>query len=217
MNFVEVGSRLKLWSSLNGLHLNKLVISSHGIPRLFNRQFTVPAGTTIVFYGPHGLSLVDPGFKLVVDGWVRPYESKNPLTTCPDYSLTKWQGYHDNPWARLPFAGSFLGDGKETYAAIDDYLTNLNPTNNTADVLTIRATPGQISITLSFVLKELRKNSYNYSEIRCCFCRGVIGGYNAIVNDQARIASMLDRSPATPWNDPSFQDAGDEFQDALDD
>jgi hypothetical protein len=204
MNVVDVGSRLKLWSSGTATplhHQDKLLITSHGCPRLFNRQFTAPANTTVIFYGPHGLALIDPGAANVASGWVRPYEIYGPGSVCPDYSLTKYQGYRSNVWAAMfgRLAKPFVGNGAETYEALEAYLQNVTATRDLPDILSIRATPGKTSLTLSFVLEEMTKEGYSYKQILCCFCRGITGGYKAPVSITIGGPVAISKPPVGEW------------------
>ncbi len=87
---------------------DECVISAHGLRTGVHTttpaHFNVPAGITVVFYGPDHYALVDPGYKEALYGAVQPYETYgNELpkykdihqgNRCPDYWLKKYQGKH---------------------------------------------------------------------------------------------------------------------------
>jgi hypothetical protein len=189
-----LSTRVKLWglgSHGVGLQSKAVLISSHGVPKVFNRTFTVPANTYIAFMGPAGQSLQDPGYQTAARMGVMPYEIFGPGTLCPDYSLTKFQGYHSNVSGAIfgILAKPFLGDGVERYADIENFLeTNQQlPRQDDAgrdpmDIVTIRYRPGRISTNLSTTVQTLIQNGYRYEWIICSFCRGIFGGHNANTN-----------------------------------
>ncbi|MBV8907235.1 MAG: hypothetical protein JOZ22_26630 [Acidobacteriia bacterium] len=184
MNYVDIDDRLRLWSGiLNRLptpaaHQRDLLISAHGCPRLFNKSFKVPESTAIIFYGPEGEALIDPGFKDVLAGYVIAYEILGPAATCSDYSLIKYQGYRGTLAAAIfgKIAKPFVSGEGETYQDIENYLANLDAPLD-MDMLTLHASPGKISLTFSKVLKTLIETGYSYKNIHCIFCRGITGGY----------------------------------------
>lgn len=95
----DVSDRLIIWRGT--AHAEKCVISAHGVQRLGSRTFDIPVGTKVVFYGPDGASLTDPGMTAISGNKIKPYATAE--RTCPDYSLSKYQGRH--------------GSEKETYSA----------------------------------------------------------------------------------------------------
>jgi hypothetical protein len=184
VSYVDINARLRLWSSGTPTpirHQDDLLISAHGCPRLFNRTFRVPPSTTIVFYGPEGVALIDPGFGNIAAGYVQVYETRGPGSVCSDYSLSKYQGYR-GALAGFIFgkiAKPFVSPTGETYQDIADYLARVS---SKVDILTLHANPGKISITLSGVLQTLNDEGYSYKNIRCGFCRGITGGYRPTTN-----------------------------------
>jgi hypothetical protein len=139
-----------------------LLISSLGIGRVFNSTFNVLADTTVVFLGPEGTSLLDPGFRRAAGQGrgINPYEIFGPGTVCPDYSLTKYQGYHQHTSGAIfgILAKPFLSNGTETYQDIEQFLQasqrvprREDTSADAMDIVTIRYRPGRISTTLSAV------------------------------------------------------------------
>lgn len=190
-----LSSRVKLWglgSHGTGLQSSAVLISSHGLPRLFNQTFRVPANTYVAFLGPAGQSLQDPGYQTAARFGVFPYEIFGPGTMCPDYSLTKFQGYHSHTSGAIfgILAKPFLGEGVERYDDIETFLLNNQQVHRREDVstdpmdiVTIRYRPGRISTNLSTTIDTLIANGYRYEWIVCSFCRGIRGSHNAATNN----------------------------------
>ncbi len=209
---IELGTQHRLWGlGSNGvaLHSRAVLITAHGVPRLFNSTFTVPAGTTVAFFGAEGVALLDPGFRQAARlsrhtpqeelalaprerRGLAPYELFGPGTRCPDYSLTKYQGYHSHTTGAIfgILAKPFLGAGAESYTDIDNFLRDNQTavrqddvTRDAMDIVTIRYRPGRISTTLSETITVLRSAGYRYEFIMCSFCRGIFGGHDATRNN----------------------------------
>jgi hypothetical protein len=128
------------------------------------------------------MALIDPGFANVISGFVEPYAISGPESMCTDYNLSKFQGYHSGSFAEAIFgtiAKPFLSATGETYERIEDYLAGAS---SPMDMLTVRASPGKTSTTLSATLDALIEQGYSYKNIRCIFCRGAGGAYTAKTN-----------------------------------
>jgi len=225
LQFLDIGAKLRLWGSGSrgqSYRQSSLLITAHGVPRLFNRQFVVPKGTTILFYGPEGTALLDPGFRAVAAKRAVAYSVSGPETTCSDYSLSKFQGYRGTFAGALfgKIAKPFVSANGETYQEINDYLAfqAANGGSINVDVMTIRADPGKISITLSDALTTLRLNGYAYRRILCSFCRGVMGGYAPPAKKITDISRPVRTSPprSQPVAVPPISDPAPSEQPLID-
>ncbi|MBL9006388.1 MAG: hypothetical protein JNJ46_19185 [Myxococcales bacterium] len=106
------------------------ILSSHGLKRLVKgKKFKIPAGVSLYFYGPDNFFLIDPGFEQMLLGDCMPIEVLTAGESCPNYDLTKYQGYHSSGagaspiWPLAKIKKAFTGEPEEppdmeTYAAI---------------------------------------------------------------------------------------------------
>ncbi len=186
----EVGTRLVRWG-LGPNPSHDCVITAHGMQRTLNKTFAVPPNTNLIFYGPEGASLTDSGRGVedVVEGKIQAYAALGPGAICSDYSLIKYQGYHQGPVAAMvgKAAEPFAGDSTETYHDIgslfhtNNMLLKADPDDRAdqnapepmaiIDVITVRYRPGRLPTNLSDAIASLRGAGINYRQIHCCFCR----------------------------------------------
>jgi hypothetical protein len=179
-------------------------ITAHGGPAnvIFGTSYPkwkVPKDTWVVFYGPHPLPLLDPGYARIFRRSLRPWEVYGPESECLDYGLWKFQGYHGG------MAGSVFGiaakpfvstDGAETYTQLKAAITGANNINaiqerggktitKNTDIVTIRYRPGWVHTRLSVIvaaLKDQKAAKRDYRYIHCNFCRGMSGGHDVDEN-----------------------------------
>ena len=173
--YTKIGRHILVWSAGGKQPTGNrgVIISAHGCQTAFNSTFTVPASTTVLFYCPHGYSLVDPQMIRIARGEIAP--NGDPLTTgknCTDYSLGKFQGKHG-------------GKDTDSYEQIG---TNMHPQylkmlaeeydmeqkefdEIQYDIVTIRHRNVGSAPKLSDVIKQLNDNGFHYNEIHCSFCR----------------------------------------------
>ena len=90
----EISSSCYLFKS--STNSKDCLISAHGGYVSENRSFKVPAGLTIIFYGPHGAALQDPGVYEFAKkaSSAKPEEIISGGQNCRNYLLTKYQGAH---------------------------------------------------------------------------------------------------------------------------
>ncbi|WP_124321127.1 putative adhesin [Pseudomonas chlororaphis] len=146
-----LGEHFYLFQRSPGQAGKKLVITAHGeyLPGMHTR---VPENTKLVYYGPDGKTLLDPGLGNVMNGFVQIYEEKGPQSRVRNYLLSKY--------------------GDDSYEAIERQVMGTG-----VDVLTVRNrnTPRlylkNSMISLNDVLLELAKSSIQYDEIHCVICR----------------------------------------------
>jgi hypothetical protein len=173
------------------------IISAHGGFMAENRQFKVPDGLTLYFYGPHGAALLDPGTTTFYEK-MHEAESVEVIRggqECRNYLLSKYQGAH---------AGSTGTETVETYgqlsqkvsstdmkrgglfnqmmkaASLDSpnaqrvkqNMTELKNRLRGASILTIRNRWDIVfGVPLSDALKALHKEMPSVREVHCLFCR----------------------------------------------
>ncbi|WP_124320884.1 putative adhesin [Pseudomonas chlororaphis] len=146
-----LGEHFYLFQRNPGQAGKKLVITAHGeyLPGMHTR---VPENTKLVYYGPDGKTLQDPGLGNVVNGFVQVYEEKAPQSRVRNYLLSKY--------------------GDDSYEAIERQVMGAG-----VDVLTVRNRKAprlylkNSMISLNDVLIELAKNAIQYDEIHCVICR----------------------------------------------
>jgi hypothetical protein len=175
---IPIGRELYLWTmDSTGKSASELLISSHGRFGDKTGRMNVPMWTTLAFYGPHKMILLDPGLRNVLHGDIESLEEMPGGTAVFDYTLSKYQGEKH---------GSGRGENKETYKTIQFDLKG----NEDAlampkvpkfmfkkgvipklDVLSIRNRWWMSGITLGDVLRQLEKVQRKYSKIHCIFCR----------------------------------------------
>lgn len=190
MDKIAVGKWIYLWSGRSskpheGSDQATCIISAHGVQQWFgnslNRSFTVRKDTELVFYAPHGYTLEDPGIGPIANKSAKAFERYKSGSSCPNYTLTKFQGYHGEA------AGAILGivaspfitvtQGAETYQLLKNRINYVNSKGlDERDILTIRYHPFQTATNLSDVLDVMWNNGYRYREYHCSFCRPSIGG-----------------------------------------
>jgi hypothetical protein len=189
-----VGEKVYVWSKRTGGPSSdangQCVISAHGAQSVINSRFPI-RNVKLIFYNPHGSSLVDPGIKSIMTGGKLPTEVV-ASGTCRDYLLSKYQGRHQG--GRGPGSETYefiggLGDQVEGQAEIwrDIYRDAfkrgdidalrqashlLSRYNSWMDIVTIRHRPLKIDPMLSEVITALQKAGYRYTTIHCVFCRG---------------------------------------------
>jgi hypothetical protein len=200
----KLGRSMYLFKSATNAY--DCIISAHGGFMAENRSFTVPAGVTLYFYGPHGASLLDPGINNFYDRMheAEPVEVITAGQRCRNYLLSKYQGAH---------AGESGTETVETYDQISNKvrITDLNRTKTFgqmmrygrlqspdttmvkvnmeqlmgrlrgASILTIRNRWDIVfGVPLSDALKEAKKAMPALREFHCLFCR------SAMLPDQVR-------------------------------
>jgi hypothetical protein len=181
---VAVGDKLYIWKPSASVNNTKAVISAHGGQSIINSTFEVPRALRLVFYGPHGHSLLDPGLKRLITGEIRPFETQIG-GICPDYSLGKYQGrthgsvgeaYGD---IRIMDQGykvekgtvKGIGEDKKEVEIEVDRLKSVNlPLGY--DIITIRNRRMRSDPMLSEVISDLAEGARVYQELHCAFCRG---------------------------------------------
>jgi len=153
-NATALGEHFYLFQKAPGQPSKKLIITSHGayVPGM---HLSVPANSSLVFYGPDGKTLQDPGLGNVMRGEVEVHERKGPGTTTRNYLVSK---YSDDQYSSIAYGAKLEG----------------------VDILTVRnrKTPTLLlqnsTIALSDVFNELSKNGLQYDEIHCVFCRNFL-------------------------------------------
>ena len=153
-NATALGEHFYLFQKTPGQPSRKLIITSHGafVPGM---HLDVPADTALVFYGPDGKTLSDPGLGNVMRGEVQPYERKEAGSQTRNYLLSK---YSDDQYGSIAYGAKLEG----------------------VDVLTVRnrKTPALFlansKIALSDALSELSKHGLQYDEVHCVFCRNFL-------------------------------------------
>src|SRR4051794_34155528 len=111
--------RVSVWTAQQGRRTSDTaIISAHGEAAIINGTF--PQGNySLVYFGPHGYDLEDPG---LVKFWEYGVIAHEPPSTFPfsqDYELTKYQGRHN--------------DSGETY----DLIRKLLPRILSPDIITV--------------------------------------------------------------------------------
>lgn len=189
----ELGGSLYLFTYRRSAFANKVIISSHGGMMTSGvRTFETEGNERFYFYsiqgsGAKASSLNTATYENTATERVGP-------GTCPNYFLSKWQGYHS----------SAKGEGLETYGSIQQYQEKKDSedlmynrafadfgrelalkamgTNPGAmkwevgderqdfDVLTVRNRFYNSGVTLEYAVKKLRE-LHRYQEIHCAFCR----------------------------------------------
>ena len=212
---ISVGDSVYVFTGNDGKKTNDLIISSHGgyisRPEMGKQTGTarnipglggfikVPPPTTIYFYGPHKMSLLDPGLTPFGGSRLNYLEECKPNDRpIRNYRLTKYQedggaeSYKDVSdfvdrnrldgkllqenigemnEIKDQWEEGFIGlDGLEMYEMLKQACAN---PNTQFDVLTVHPSGirSMLGITLSDVLTDLRAAGLTYNNIHCCFCR----------------------------------------------
>ncbi|WP_293934916.1 putative adhesin [Iodobacter sp.] len=176
-----LNDQLYVFSNNNGnRHHNAAMITAHGEQLLFgstlSRTFTVPAGTGISFFAPHGSTLTTT-FYNCGRGANRPVgvvEIINAGAQCHDYNLTKFEGYHCNGVTGIATLDKIIDccyDGQRGLS-YDNLETLVEDPTVDVDVITVRNRWGCRDMTLSRLIFQLINAGYHYNEIYCSFCRG---------------------------------------------
>jgi hypothetical protein len=174
----QIGKRMVLWTEDGHAPgtAQHLVITSHGAyfrrpfvgkkQGTFGGYYKAPAGTTLIFYTPHGQVLVDPGLMNFMDGTNVPnaVDVVNGGELYRNYAL----------WEYItPMNGQQDAENQREIRKFMDKMTELregNPTYPRYDVLSLM-TSNWNYLMLSTLLKKLQGQGYNYSVIHCVFCR----------------------------------------------
>jgi len=153
-NATALGEHFYLFQKSSGQPSKKLIITSHGA-YMPGMHLNVPANTSLVFYGPDGKTLQDPGLGKVMRGEITPHEQKGPGESTRNYLVSK---YSDDQYSSIAYGAKLEG----------------------VDILTVRnrKTPTLLlqnsTIALSDVFSELSKHGMQYDEIHCVFCRNFL-------------------------------------------
>ena len=153
-NATALGEHFYLFQKSSGQPSKKLIITSHGA-YMPGMHLNVPANTSLVFYGPDGKTLQDPGLGKVMRGEIAPHEQKGPGESTRNYLVSK---YSDDQYSSIAYGAKLEG----------------------VDILTVRnrKTPTLLlensTIALSDVFSELSKHGLQYDEIHCVFCRNFL-------------------------------------------
>ncbi|MDY7232181.1 putative adhesin [Hyalangium rubrum] len=160
---VPVGEHLYVWTNrAQNEPPDSCLISSHGLKYMVNiarsASFEVPRGTRIIFYADENRFLKDPGIQSMLERRYAEAETFEAGEDCPNYELTKFQGYHTGMvGTMLPILKKLhlkLGGisaqeqtGWETYAAIIasmDTLRNDSRVERTTQRQTLNQVTGRI-------------------------------------------------------------------------
>jgi hypothetical protein len=190
----KAGSQLYVWSqtpagmSPNTTHC---IISAHGGASIINSTFN--SNVTLIFYCPHGNSLMDLG--IMPDILLETIVHEPPVVAgqCQDYTLSKYQGRHSagvETYAHVQKmdertvkdAGVFQSDAEGlmetglTKENVKDFEKGFNLLAKVGnyrwkDIVTIRNRGGRMDPMLSEVIAMLHGAGFTYSTIHCSFCR----------------------------------------------
>ena len=165
-DFLTIHSK---WCKTTAADRYHCFISSHGDVK--GKGFiTVPDGVFVVFYGPHGNMIVDPGINSLNNGKIKifPYEIKGPGSQIHNYELRKYQGKH--------------GEKTETYERIAEVVqqTEENIIQGRIDIATIRYRQFKKNpATLKYIMEQFAEANLGYKVYHCCFCRGAGEAWSA--------------------------------------
>lgn len=190
---MELGNQQYVFQDDSGNPAEELLITSHGHYWMgLTGTFTVPAWTTLHFFGPHQASLLDPGVRPISQG-MKDYETFGPGSVVRDYTLSKFQGSHGNQAETYASIGTDIDHNRELVAtaatAPDDVMAPLRAQGikfDKFDVLTIRNRRLRTDPNISSVIQLLDQQNLRYANILCSFCRspaiGPSGTHNARSN-----------------------------------
>lgn len=190
-----IGDELYLFRDNTGKPAENLLISSHGAyvsrPEFgknttFGGWIAVPSGITLYFYGPHKMSLLDPGLSSIVSGKVNHLELVRAGEKVRNYRLSKYQSKddgesYDSIQTDIDQNRRFIEMRTEALASGDENVLKMvavacpDPFPS-FDVLTVRNRWWMKSVTLNNVLERLAKSGHNYAKVHCVFCRSRLIG-----------------------------------------
>ena len=203
---IEVGKSVYVWTpggKKPAAGTRQCLISAHGLQAKSNTAFAIP-DITLVFYGPHGYVLSDPGVGNVGRGMTKWNEKVAPGAGKQDYELTKYQGKHSKAGEtygviQAPVSAAslqapilaekdkvpdfnWIGDPlkraqtrSDRLREIDDRIAGVREFD--MDVVTIRNRDFYASmVTLFQLLALLKANGFKYTAAHCSFCRGPRSG-----------------------------------------
>lgn len=174
-----------LWTAETG-QARTLVVSSHGHYLPWSKNASIPNGTALHVYAPHGHSLVDPGLHRVVSRRVGPFavlDTQNNLvfsSAPPGYVLTdKLLAGTTRPGMIKNYSlGKFQSPHSESYRDISHIVRNSNASPFMSslppapmDVLTVRNRFGMPAPTLESLFKALADTGIHYDRIVLLHCR----------------------------------------------
>ncbi|CAI0916805.1 Uncharacterised protein [Serratia rubidaea] len=194
-----VGSNLYVWSHKRAApSANECIITAHGASRTSKSGMSSELkDVELVYYTRHGETLSDPSLLQMIIGAVPQYESMK-ANASHDYDLGKYtnsqvnggkrhneanESYHSvrnlyntadaKPQELRDNAARFRSAGMVTHA--DNLERDAAQYKNITqyDVITLRNRIHRSfnSLTLSEVIRELRRYGYKYQRIHCAFCR----------------------------------------------
>jgi hypothetical protein len=182
MSKIPIGDNMYLFKSDDSKFAKKLVISAHGAIRRINSPAFTNLFAELIFYSKHGKTTDDLGIDRFGSG-----TNKNQITDtiykgfqCFDYSLTKYQGRHQNGWKIWKKVTETYDSIQKNQNLVKGYVEtvamqkakepNFKSQYNFEefDVLTIR-NHGP-SVTLKKALEQVGYIN-KYAEIHCYFCR----------------------------------------------
>ena len=185
---IAIGDELYLWTyDSAGSPAPSLIISAHGGYSGEDR-INLPMWTTLAFYAPHKLAVLDPGLDKIMDARANACVVYHG-GSCVNYFLQKYQGKHNTCGETYQSIGALLGKAT-TWEDMNRLLVSdpkaasmgLKPIPQTLidqykqyDVLTIRHrwNIGR-GVKLGTVLDRLAAfagGKYKYPMIHCSFCR----------------------------------------------
>jgi hypothetical protein len=196
----KLGRKFLLWTS-DRTQARTLIVSSHGYYLPWTRTTTIPNGTELRTYAPHGHELVDPMLHRIASQSVRPYATLNNQQALPGPGVgpfadvfardTLMAGTSLPGRIRNYSLGKFQSERYESYRDISQIVRNSHqspfPTLLPAtpmDVLTVRNRFGMTSPTLQDLFGELNRQGIHYDFILLVHCRC------------PAVGSMLGRAPA---------------------
>jgi len=159
--------RISVWTTRQGKHTSDTaIISAHGETAYINGNF--PRGAyTLVYFGPHGSTLVDPGLQKFFECGVVEVESYTFPNFGQDYELTKYQSKHNKMGETHDLIQSLVGG----FPGISPDIITVSKETSTMGVIK-RELLGE-GIQLSTLITEVRGAGYNYTSFHCAFCRGI--------------------------------------------
>jgi hypothetical protein len=183
----KCGSSLYVFTNA-ATHSPTCVIDSHGFRPPTKRYFAVPNGIRVKFYvNRHAFLLVDDevqakgkggvvyNYAKCMDDIVFGYDGKNFQKVdhvekfdagafCPNYLLSKQvKGGKDLITPRY--------DSIDYQSLLTYVERRIGTTTTQVDIVSVRNRFGKF-VYLEDVLKSFQKHGFNYTEVRCSFCRG---------------------------------------------
>ncbi len=184
-NRFECGKSLYVFTN-TAKHNPTCVIDSHGFRPPTKTYFQVPDGMTVKFYvNRHAFLMVGKEVEKTGKGGVvynyakcmddivgaerKPVdevEEKSGGDQCPNYLLSKQLKGSENIFGNRPSNRYDSIDYTSLLTYVDRRIGSLP-----IDIVSVRNRFGKY-VYLEDVLNSFRKHGFNYSEIRCSFCRG---------------------------------------------